>query len=78
MTEDGATTKWCPHATQLDDWSETVSYSRGPQGEPVTMCIASECMAWRWLVGDMQIPDGNNGFRFAQKQEGYCGLAGKP
>lgn len=54
-------------------------------GEPATeegfsgsRCNGENCMAWRWLIGDTQIPDGKNGFRFPKAGDGYCGLAGKP
>lgn len=68
MTEDAARTKWCP-------FSSTGAYTdRGPMGaiavnrdprqevELACLCIASDCMAWRWR--------GHN--------SGFCGLAGKP
>jgi hypothetical protein len=46
----------------------------------VTLCVASECMAWRWVAyrqvstmrGEPIAPDLSDG------RQGYCGLAGKP
>ena len=35
-------------------------------------CVASLCMAWRWLSNDRELSGPN------AKVIGYCGLAGKP
>ena len=48
MTEDEAKTKWCPHVrfhTTMDDgtWSNRLG------GLPLTCCLGSGCLAWRWL-----------------------------
>lgn len=70
MTEDEAKTKWCPHALELDTYSETVAHNRFTDGEPVSKCIGSECMAWRKTkLDDMRV---------LGERTGYCGLAGKP
>lgn len=67
MTEDEAKTKWCPKA-MVPMRSGDSSRNRGltgngdtflPEG---TLCIASECMAWRET----------------STQHGYCGIAGRP
>ncbi len=61
MTEDEAITKAC-HKT----WDEREQKFTG-------MCIASDCMAWRWK--EEPRPDDE----FAPSEgKGYCGLAGKP
>ena len=38
-----------------------------------THCIASKCMAWRWVV-QLQLPIDEG---LAPSTEGYCGLAGR-
>lgn len=59
MTEEEAKTKWC-HQTKRDvETSAELGTIR---------CIASGCMAWRWVVKD-DITD---------EPPGFCGLAGKP
>ena len=59
MTEDEAKTKSCPKTLEsyegLGSFASTI-------GSP---CIASECMAWRWINPDNEAP------------EGFCGLAGR-
>jgi hypothetical protein len=67
FTEEEAKTKWCPFAREL--------YSRmgtfGPanrfrhHNEGYSRCIASQCMAWRWVDDEPDIG------------VGFCGLAGK-
>lgn len=75
MTEDDARKKWCPFARVPDGGGVTgavtatnrhAGQKTGGDGKPRilrgnAMCIAAECMAWRW----------HNGFTY-----GYCGLAG--
>lgn len=36
---------------------------------PACLCLASECMAWRWLPG--------HAGRLDAGKEGFCGLAGR-
>jgi hypothetical protein len=45
LTEEEAKTKWCPFVRQNGD-NNRPSGNRSIYGEP--MCIASQCMAWRW------------------------------
>ena len=48
------------------------------------ICIANECMSWRWHHEDTFIGETvgggklfTNGERIMSKTDGYCGLAGK-
>jgi hypothetical protein len=63
MTEDEAMTKWCPFAMAS---GASFAVNRGPEGVANNrcMCLASECMAWRWKTD----------FEY----DGHCGLAGRP
>ncbi len=45
-TEDEAKERWCPFGRF--DSAAGGSHNRDYQGGPSTMCIASQCMAWRW------------------------------
>ena len=97
MTEDEAKTKWCPQyrVGVADDDTIDNRLTRFPVQLPrAQMCLASECMAWRWEpqtyehhsndVGSYvnTEPDTNRyGVRVRGKalpREGYCGLAGRP
>jgi hypothetical protein len=46
--------------------------SMGKHPPTGTLCIASECMAWRWLDKIYQ------GDTTKCSAKGFCGLAGKP
>lgn len=76
MTEDEAKTKWCPFVRTAnatvrpasEEWPGifmgTIAVNRSsPDAATPAPCIASECMAWRWIEGK-------------RNTEGYCGLAG--
>lgn len=81
LTEDQARTKWCPHALQSDT---SAGYNRTTKGAVLgtCLCVASECMAWRWdkLAGGMihrrvyhgtQDYDGYRSQRFAKTGETF-------
>lgn len=63
MTEEAAKKKWCPQAIQS---SNREVFNRGDKGEihGACLCLASECMMWRWNT--------------EMKGFGHCGLGGKP
>lgn len=67
MTEEDAKTKWCPFA-RSQDGDNNSGLNRGQHGKPDhwCLCLASQCMAWRWSSP------------YKAKGIGYCGLAGKP
>lgn len=81
MTEDEAKTKWCPMArvgsSSSGNGALNKDWARGPVA--ASMCIASECMMWRWHLRSLprdyphQPP-----MVETSKTEGYCGLAGAP
>lgn len=80
MTEAEAKTKWCPFGrgmTFKDNPRETATgFNIGLNTDtreqiPITMCLGSECMAWRTYEeyrGDTNDTD----------TKVYCGLVGKP
>lgn len=49
LTEEEATTKWCPFGRAIDNDGATLAATcnRGPREEHWTFCIGSACMAWR-------------------------------
>lgn len=74
-TEDEARKAWCPLARQLVTIESKGGETVGPiqnasanrfMGDAASVCIASECMAWRWGDGPLGHP------------QGYCGAFGRP
>ena len=69
-TEKEAAEKWCPHMRKaiVDTDGSLFAGNMSADGSfaPITCCIGSRCMQWRWLDLHRQEP------------VGYCGLAGKP
>ena len=73
MTEDEAKTKWCPMVRLAPlGANESYRYSTNRMNDRIrgivreARCIASDCMAWRWIDRGGSRQDG-----------GYCGLAVK-
>lgn len=71
LTEENARKKWCPFARTFDGQSANgaiavASINRNANAfpNPDCLCLASGCMAWRWLT--------------VHEITGYCGLAAKP
>lgn len=99
MTEDKAKTKWCPFARTLVtlDRSDTatpvaIGSANRFDGDKMTLCVGSGCMAWRWnaqvpkkpgeKMGDFRDPK-NPRLWVTQVdapefRTGHCGLAGMP
>ncbi|CAO3453320.1 hypothetical protein [Azospirillum argentinense] len=81
MTEGEAKKKWCPHARYTADEEDNSASNRwcGDKAPKECLCIATNCMAWRWgyernFGGDLdRTTDFKSGLR-----TGYCGAFGKP
>ena len=76
MTEDEAKTKWCPFVRQSTTVSATYNRTDSGGAPKSCLCIAGDCMAWRWLAD--YTPNAKGQMRKIQTAYGYCGLAGKP
>jgi hypothetical protein len=50
MTEDEAKTKWCPHARHGQPDTHTYRGANIIAVNTDAKCIASQCMAWRWIA----------------------------
>lgn len=78
MTEDQASTKWCPHARQsAEDFS---TYNRMEDGtvSESCLCVASGCMAWRWKRVRDDEGSADGGAAILTQTYGYCGAFGRP
>lgn len=74
ITEKEAKKRWCPHARVMVDQDVEVSVNRSVRGgepDPDCLCLASDCMAWRWE--SYRKLDDREGDR-----RGYCGAFGIP
>lgn len=79
LTEEEAKTKWCPFARYQHNqepasnrWNQNAPPKEPHALNPIPCrCIASDCMAWRWVPRNspMTAP--------SDPRRGYCGLAGK-
>ena len=85
MTEDEAKTKWCPmfrvsHAgaggSQYSSTSFEMKDNRNFRSQ--SECLASKCMAWRWMLNVGENPENPAEAMSLPPTEGYCGLAGRP
>jgi len=72
LTEEQAQQKWCPFATTTAvsiaaPGGKTTSgiYDTRGKSKGFTSCLASDCMAWRWVNPNTS-------------PLGFCGLAGMP
>jgi hypothetical protein len=69
LTEEDAREKWCPFARAdaypASESSVTVNREGSSFTRKACLCIASNCMAWRWAE-EKSVTD----------RRGYCGLAG--
>lgn len=75
-TEQEAQKNWCPMGRMLSDLGGSTNE---PLARQKALCIASDCMMWRFVQIDD--PQAGNELMFPPKinsDKGYCGLAGKP
>lgn len=88
-SEQTSRTKWCPFARA--HWSgasgqDVYQGNRffaedGITADPVSACLGSGCMAWRWVETHVSGPmksDGGADLVPSTDAYGYCGLAGNP
>lgn len=81
VTEAEARKKWCPFGRESvfndggghPDFQHTLA---GNRGECKTLCIASDCMAWRAAGEAKRSTTPTSGYHM--EPVGYCGLAGAP
>jgi hypothetical protein len=74
MTEAEARALWCPFARSYQEPIDGhfITANRTDEGMPdaFCLCIATDCMAWRWEKPLAPLP--------VDERHGFCGLAGKP
>jgi hypothetical protein len=88
LSEDEAKQYWCPFTRVAVDGREymegvaSANRDTGIETQKHTLCIGSQCMAWRWagwlnrisqMVAQAPAPEDRVGERL-----GFCGLAGRP
>ena len=83
-TEAEAREKWCPEARWAEDAMPGANRWGGHTRPPECRCIASNCMAWRWVRPSGLAP-ASHGLAPASRRieeptptQGYCGAFGKP
>lgn len=74
-SEEDARTKVCPNLLP-DIFVEDVNHGVAHRVERHPLCIASRCMAWRWMETHIKDADGNLTV-LSGDTHGYCGLAGR-
>ena len=90
-TEDEARGKWCERvrvSAANEPMTGNHAANRDADGNwnrPCYLCIASDCMAWRWGLDEMRerypkqphdMPDGT--VEEYRHRKGYCGAFGRP
>jgi hypothetical protein len=81
MTEADAKTKWCPFV-RCDGTNR--HWGSDHEAAPISRCVGSRCMAWRWsnwkLGHDPSYKGGAMAAAFERENplHGFCGLAGRP
>lgn len=76
MTEAEAMTRWCPFSRTARYEGTPINRNVGEGYAKHTLCLASDCMAWRWQSKPFaNVQPGETG---PAAGSGYCGLAGAP
>ena len=84
VAEEAAKHQWCPFGRMAysDRMGVDASFpvNRDAADYPLTSCIGSGCMAWRWARTHIKPPGDPEGADLVLSEDthGYCGLAGKP
>lgn len=81
MTENEAKEKWCPYSIVHDRGAgiNRTNDDDEPFDIQGNMCVASQCMAWRWVPDELQkFVQGETDMNLCKGKIGYCGLSGKP
>ena len=78
MTERQARSKWCPHARQSTNEFPTYNRSEGGKAIDSCNCVASDCMAWRWVRVRDDEGSEDGGAVILTQTYGFCGAFGKP
>jgi hypothetical protein len=78
LTEEEAKGKWCPHARVIFNHRDeekmrthaATSYNRSSDPMPLSNCIGSGCMAWKWIDSEY-LAEADP----AVERRGRCGIA---
>lgn len=87
MTEDEARTKWCPMGRFSGGGQGQSAVNRDNKDRPITACIASDCMMWRWTQRMANEAEYEQQFsspmhvtpvkpEYENTEHGFCGLTG--
>ena len=85
-TEEEARECWCPYARNIveikngDGLIVAVTSGNKFSEDKMSVCIASNCMAWRWKNASEETKAHMRAVRthHLNNAVGYCGLAGEP
>ena len=78
--EGDAKTKWCPFAravSRIGNGEHVINRSSGDINVGVN-CVASACMAWRWVETHIDDPAGGSEMILSGDTHGFCGMAVDP
>lgn len=78
LSETDARRKWCPFVrfAKFDGEAPHNRSSDFLNDAPRYCCIASDCMAWRWIGANPGNPNSQPYLPTDHRATGYCGLAG--
>jgi hypothetical protein len=82
ITSAQAAKRWCPFVRireyqegQMDGTAVNRSFDSADSAASGSLCLASNCMAWRWDISHTWLEDEEER---RHEPRGYCGLAGQP